>query len=70
MDGQEGCLGYILYQQLDNKTYAAALVKSIENEEAIWLNENKKGLPMECILALGYLYQMGKCTALEGIMEL
>eukprot|EP00972_Heterocapsa_arctica_P019737 2910564-Heterocapsa_arctica.AAC.1 len=25
MDGQEGCLGYILYQQLDKKTYAAAL---------------------------------------------
>eukprot|EP00972_Heterocapsa_arctica_P082167 12112121-Heterocapsa_arctica.AAC.1 len=34
-DGQEGCLGYILYQQLDKHTYAAALVKSIENEEAL-----------------------------------
>eukprot|EP00972_Heterocapsa_arctica_P107183 15791002-Heterocapsa_arctica.AAC.1 len=58
-DGQEGCLGYILDQQLDKKTYAAALVKSIENEEALWLNENKKGLLMECILALGICSRWG-----------
>eukprot|EP00972_Heterocapsa_arctica_P003074 455901-Heterocapsa_arctica.AAC.1 len=53
-DGQEGCLGYIIYQQLDKKTYAAALVKIIECDEARWLNANKKGLLVECILALGY----------------
>eukprot|EP00972_Heterocapsa_arctica_P096801 14281496-Heterocapsa_arctica.AAC.1 len=41
-DGQEGCLGYILYQQLDKKTYAATLVKIIESEEARWLNENER----------------------------
>eukprot|EP00972_Heterocapsa_arctica_P088512 13050017-Heterocapsa_arctica.AAC.1 len=70
MDGQENCLGYILYQDLGNKPYAKTLIKCIANEEAKWLKENNKGDLMECILALGYLYQTGKCDALEGIMDL
>eukprot|EP00972_Heterocapsa_arctica_P047548 7013452-Heterocapsa_arctica.AAC.1 len=69
-DGQEDCLGYILYQQLDKKTYAATLVNILESNGAKWLTESKKGLLVECILALGFLYQMGRCKALEGIMDL
>eukprot|EP00972_Heterocapsa_arctica_P016816 2481944-Heterocapsa_arctica.AAC.1 len=32
--------------------------------------ETKKGMLAECILALGHLYQMGKCKELEGIMDM
>eukprot|EP00972_Heterocapsa_arctica_P009431 1388192-Heterocapsa_arctica.AAC.1 len=43
MDGQEDCLGYILYQDLGNKPYAAASIKCIKNTDALWLKESKKG---------------------------
>eukprot|EP00972_Heterocapsa_arctica_P078268 11541581-Heterocapsa_arctica.AAC.1 len=33
-DGQEDCLVYILYQQLDKKTYAATLVNILESDDA------------------------------------
>eukprot|EP00972_Heterocapsa_arctica_P020841 3071356-Heterocapsa_arctica.AAC.1 len=34
------------------------------------MNEGKSGDVVECILALGYLYQTNKCDAMKGIMEL
>eukprot|EP00972_Heterocapsa_arctica_P073501 10856209-Heterocapsa_arctica.AAC.1 len=69
-NGQEDCLGYILVQQLDKKDYAATLNNIATNEEIKWLLESKKGLLVECILAMGHLYQMGKCNELEGIMDM
>eukprot|EP00972_Heterocapsa_arctica_P066611 9829484-Heterocapsa_arctica.AAC.1 len=68
--GQEDCLGYILFQQLDRNTYATTLTQIVKNNEIKWLSETKKGLLVECILALGHLYQMGKCNELEGIMDM
>eukprot|EP00972_Heterocapsa_arctica_P003671 547914-Heterocapsa_arctica.AAC.1 len=43
-DGQEDCLGYILYQQLTRKTYGSTLKHILESDGAKWLTESKKGL--------------------------
>eukprot|EP00972_Heterocapsa_arctica_P114430 16442426-Heterocapsa_arctica.AAC.1 len=64
------CLGYLLYEDMGNKAYAMALKPCIQDEGALWLREDKKGDVMECIFALGYIYQTRACQALEGIMEL
>eukprot|EP00972_Heterocapsa_arctica_P103058 15186753-Heterocapsa_arctica.AAC.1 len=59
-----------MFQQLDRKEYATTLKKIAANDEIKWLTEPKKGMVVECILALGHQYQMGKCKELEGIMDM
>eukprot|EP00972_Heterocapsa_arctica_P021448 3157454-Heterocapsa_arctica.AAC.1 len=53
-NGQEDCLGYILFQQLDRNTFAATLNNIATNEDIKLLSEAKKGLLVECILAMGH----------------
>eukprot|EP00972_Heterocapsa_arctica_P098728 14569757-Heterocapsa_arctica.AAC.1 len=53
-NGQEGCLGYVFFQQLDRKDYAKTLKKITTNDDVRWLHESKKGMLVECILALGH----------------
>eukprot|EP00972_Heterocapsa_arctica_P016623 2452761-Heterocapsa_arctica.AAC.1 len=43
VEGQEQCLGYILYQDLGNKRYAQVLRKCIESKDTKVMNEGKKG---------------------------
>eukprot|EP00972_Heterocapsa_arctica_P116321 16452366-Heterocapsa_arctica.AAC.1 len=69
VDGQEGCIGYILYEDLGKKVYGAALTNITQNDTVRWMNPSSKGGLVECILALGILYQKKKCDALEGIMD-
>eukprot|EP00972_Heterocapsa_arctica_P000991 138536-Heterocapsa_arctica.AAC.1 len=68
--GQYGCLGYVFFQQLDRKEYAKTLKNITTNDEVKWLQDTSKGMIVECILALGHLFQMGKCKELEGIMDM
>eukprot|EP00972_Heterocapsa_arctica_P113421 16437052-Heterocapsa_arctica.AAC.2 len=68
--GQDKCLGYAMYQQLDRKEYAKTLLNVTTNTEVRWLKTMNRGLVVECILALGHFEQMGKAKELEGIMEL
>eukprot|EP00972_Heterocapsa_arctica_P012815 1884630-Heterocapsa_arctica.AAC.1 len=49
---QDDCLGHILYEDLGNKSYSMALESCVENNDALWLREDKKGDLIECILAL------------------
>eukprot|EP00972_Heterocapsa_arctica_P010654 1563488-Heterocapsa_arctica.AAC.1 len=43
-NGQEGCLGYFFFQQLDRKDYANTLKKITTNSEIKYLMETKKGM--------------------------
>eukprot|EP00972_Heterocapsa_arctica_P055425 8176955-Heterocapsa_arctica.AAC.1 len=40
-----------------------------DNDDIKWLHDTKKGMLVR-ILALGHIYQMGKCKDLEGIMDM
>eukprot|EP00972_Heterocapsa_arctica_P104978 15469951-Heterocapsa_arctica.AAC.1 len=48
--GQEGCLGYVLFQQLDRKEYAKTLMKVTTNDQVKWLQATNRGMIVECIL--------------------
>eukprot|EP00972_Heterocapsa_arctica_P060532 8930144-Heterocapsa_arctica.AAC.1 len=65
-------LGYIMFEDVRNKPYMKALDSMIIDANAMWLNEKNKGDIVECIMALGFIYQHGGSTnkSLEGIMDL
>eukprot|EP00972_Heterocapsa_arctica_P109409 16110451-Heterocapsa_arctica.AAC.1 len=68
---QDDCVGYILYEDVGNQLYAVALKECIAPKHAaMWLGEEKKGDVVECIMALGYIYQTAGYMDLEGIMDL
>ena len=70
IQGQKDCLGYMLYKDMGNKQYKAALGKCLAETEPKDMNQETTGDLVECILGLGYLYQTHKYTDMEGIMEL
>eukprot|EP00972_Heterocapsa_arctica_P115005 16445565-Heterocapsa_arctica.AAC.1 len=55
---------------MERSAHAKTLRKIATNDEIKWLQEGKQGMLVECILALGHLYQMGNYKELEGIMDL
>eukprot|EP00972_Heterocapsa_arctica_P114676 16443654-Heterocapsa_arctica.AAC.1 len=48
--GQDGCLGYVMYKQLDRKDYAKTLMRVTTNTEVKWLAPANRGIVVECIL--------------------
>eukprot|EP00972_Heterocapsa_arctica_P063610 9387294-Heterocapsa_arctica.AAC.1 len=65
-------LGYIMFEDLGNKAYMKSLDSMITDANALWLNMKHKGDVVECIMALGFIYQHHGSTikSLEGIMDL
>eukprot|EP00972_Heterocapsa_arctica_P068405 10108067-Heterocapsa_arctica.AAC.1 len=65
-------LGYIMFEDLGNKAYMNSLDPMLTNVNAQWLNQKHKGDVVECIMALGFMYQHhgSAIESLEGIMEL
>ncbi len=67
---QEDSLGYAFFEQVDRKDLGRLLQRITTNDELKWLEERKRGMVAECILAMGSIYQMEHCPELEGIMDL
>eukprot|EP00972_Heterocapsa_arctica_P013494 1987452-Heterocapsa_arctica.AAC.1 len=65
-------LGYIMFEDLQNKVYARVLDENVKDPEVRRFSVKNKGDIVESIMALGFIWQnTGSCnTELLGIMEL
>eukprot|EP00972_Heterocapsa_arctica_P050069 7363113-Heterocapsa_arctica.AAC.1 len=50
-------LGYIMFEDLGNEACMKTLDSIITDANALWLNMKHKGDIVECIMALGFIYQ-------------
>eukprot|EP00972_Heterocapsa_arctica_P014563 2145157-Heterocapsa_arctica.AAC.1 len=61
-----------MFEDLGNKAYMKSLDSMITDANALWLNMKHKGDVVECIMAVGCIYQHhgSNIKSLEGIMDL
>eukprot|EP00972_Heterocapsa_arctica_P048416 7139376-Heterocapsa_arctica.AAC.1 len=61
-----------MFEDLGNKAYTKALEANVTDPDVLWLNVKHKGDVVECIMAMGFIYQNSGSTnkVLEGIIEL
>eukprot|EP00972_Heterocapsa_arctica_P067491 9961356-Heterocapsa_arctica.AAC.1 len=65
-------IGYIMFEDMGNKMYTRVLEQNVQVPEVRWLSVKHKGDVVECIVAMGFIYQISGSTnkVLEGVMEL
>eukprot|EP00972_Heterocapsa_arctica_P004812 713434-Heterocapsa_arctica.AAC.1 len=53
VDDQEGCIGYILYEDLGKPICGAALTNITQSDTVRWMKQNNRGALVECNTGTG-----------------